>query len=131
MLADSSLVRASLSGVVSIKFTSDQDTDCTLKLQKVIYIKGLEDEEGTPTTPYYIVNHRKPRIGKFHVFGCPCAFKRYQPHYQNKVITKKIQLQRGSRGVFCGISIKPRRISNLYRDPNKRQTPNNITGCRI
>ena len=41
--------------------------------------KGLYDENGNLTTPYFLVNGYKPISGKFHVFGCPCTYKRYQP----------------------------------------------------
>ena len=98
-MARSMLVHADL----SLHFWYESHKYAT-EILNILPPKGLEDKEGTPTTPYFIVNHRKPRIGKFHVFGCPCAFKRYQPHYQSKVITKKIQLQRGSRGVFVGMA---------------------------
>jgi len=59
----------------------------------ILPARNLYDSGGNPTTPYFIVNKRKPRIGKFHVFGCPCTFKRYQPIHETRLTTKKMQLQ--------------------------------------
>jgi hypothetical protein len=75
-----------------------------VEILNILPSKGLLDKNGNPTTPHFMVHKSKPRIGKFHVFGCPCTFKRYQPKYQTRTVTKIQQTQRGSRGVFVGFA---------------------------
>ena len=75
-----------------------------VEILNILPARGIQDEKGKPTTPFYLVHHYKPRIGKFHVFGCPCIYKRYQPYYQTRTVTRVLQTQRGSRGVFVGFS---------------------------
>ena len=41
MLADSSVIRASHQGEVTIRFTSEQDYPCELILRRVLYVPGL------------------------------------------------------------------------------------------
>jgi hypothetical protein len=69
---------------------------------RVLPAKGLVDENGDQTTTYAILHRKKPRIGRFNVFGCPCVFKKYQPRLDGKASTHFKQLQRGSRGIFVG-----------------------------
>ena len=69
---------------------------------RVLPAKGLVDVEGNPTTTYAILHKKKPRIGRFKVFGCPCVFKRYAPNADGIKTTDFKQLQRGCRGVFVG-----------------------------
>ena len=73
-----------------------------LKLMRVLPAKGLYDKNNEPTTTYAILHGKKPRIGRFKVFGCPCVFKRYAPMYDGETSTKFTQLQRGCRGIFVG-----------------------------
>ena len=72
------------------------------KILRVLPGKGLMDVDGNPTTTYAILHGKKPRIGRFKVFGCPCVFKKYAPMYEGKSSTKFTQLQRGCRGIFVG-----------------------------
>ena len=72
------------------------------KQMRVLPAKGLVDENGDQTTTYAILHRKKPRIGRFKVFGCPCVFKKYQPRHDGKASTHFKQLQRGSRGIFVG-----------------------------
>ena len=64
--------------------------------------KNVTDQDGNPITPYEFSYTRKPSLANFRVFGCPTFFKRYEPKFQNKLITNKQQLQRASRGIFLG-----------------------------
>ena len=72
------------------------------KKMRVLPAKGLVDSLGNPTTTYAIIHGKKPRIGRFKVFGCPCVFKRYAPQSDGKITTDFKQLQQGSRGLFVG-----------------------------
>ena len=72
------------------------------KKMRVLPAKGLLDSEGKPTTTYAILHGKKPRIGRFKVFGCPCVFKRYAPNSDGSKTTDFKQLQKGSRGIFVG-----------------------------
>ena len=64
--------------------------------------KDVTDPNGIPITPYEFCYRRKPSIANFRVFGCPTFFKRYEPRFNNRLITHKQQLQRASRGIFLG-----------------------------
>ncbi len=74
------------------------------KQKRVLPAKGLIDEDGNPTTTYAILHGKKPRIGRFKVFGCPCVFKRYQPRSDGDSTTDFKQLQKGCRGIFVGFA---------------------------
>ena len=64
--------------------------------------KNVTDPNGIPITPYEFCYQRKPSLANFRVFGCPTFFKRYEPRFNNRLITHKQQLQRASRGIFLG-----------------------------
>jgi len=64
--------------------------------------RNVVDENGLPTTPYYVCYKRKPRISNFRVFGCPTFFKVVSPSRGRGIITKQQQLQRACRGTFVG-----------------------------
>ena len=49
------------------------------KQMRVLPAKGLLDSEGKPTTTYAILHGKKPRIGRFKVFGCPCVLRGMLP----------------------------------------------------
>eukprot|EP00957_Ditylum_brightwellii_P154109 11728512-Ditylum_brightwellii.AAC.1 len=68
--------------------------------------KKLKNEKGEPTTPFFLAFKVKQRLGKFKVFGCLVVFKRHEPFHKGKKITKKIQTQRGSHGVFFGFLLQ-------------------------
>lgn len=69
--------------------------------------RDLLDTNGDPTTPHFLAFDRKPRMGHLRVFGCPVAFKRYNPSTADGGLTKKQQSQRAStRGIFIGIPPK-------------------------
>ena len=72
------------------------------KQMRVLPAKGLVDENGHPTTTYAVLHGKRPRIGRFKVFGCPCVFKRYTPQADGKLTTDFKQLNQGSRGIFVG-----------------------------
>ena len=76
--------------------------DYACKLLRVLPAKNLNDIDGNPTTTYAILHKKKPRIGRFKVFGCPCVFKRYAPQSEGVKTTDFKQLQRGCRGTFVG-----------------------------
>ena len=64
--------------------------------------KNVTDSNGIPITPFEFCYNRKPSLTNFRVFGCPTFFKRYEPRFNNRLITHKQQLQRASRGIFLG-----------------------------
>ena len=64
--------------------------------------KNVTDSNGIPITPFEFCYDRKPSLTNFRVFGCPTFFKRYEPKFNNRLITHKQQLQRVSRGIFLG-----------------------------
>ena len=72
------------------------------RIINILPAKGLVNENNTTTTPYYLIHKKKLRVGHFHVFGCPCVFKRYQPSKDRRVITRRQLLQHGSRGTVLG-----------------------------
>ena len=43
-----------------------------------IHLKSLLDDEGNPTTPFYLATGQKPAMKHFHIFGCPAVFKCYE-----------------------------------------------------
>ena len=47
-------------------------------MHNIIPVKSLLDNEGNPTTPYYLATGQKPVVKHFRVFGCPVVFKRYE-----------------------------------------------------
>ena len=79
--------------------------DYACKQMRVLPAKGLVDVDGNPTTTYAILHQKKPRIGRFKVFGCPCVFKKYTPHSDGAKTTDFKQLQRGCRGIFVGFPV--------------------------
>ena len=44
----------------------------------IIPVRDLFDDDGIPTTPYFLVTGQKPAGKHFRVFGCPAVFKRYE-----------------------------------------------------
>jgi len=64
--------------------------------------RNVVDENGLPSTPYYVCFGRKPKIANFRVFGCPTFFKVVSPRSGRGIITKQQQLQRACRGIFVG-----------------------------
>ena len=76
--------------------------DYACKQMRVLPAKGLVDVDGKPTTTYAILHKKKPRIGRFKVFGCPCVYKRYASHADGAKSTDFKQFQRGCCGVFVG-----------------------------
>ena len=68
----------------------------------MIPIRDLYDDNGSPTTPYFLATGRKPAAKHFRVFGCPAVFKRYEVSDDGKRIRNKYT-QRGMRGIFVGI----------------------------
>ena len=71
-------------------------------IHDVIPVRDLLDENGLPTTPYYLATGRKPAVKHFRVFGCPAVFKRYEVSSDGKRIHNKYN-QQGMRGIFVGI----------------------------
>ena len=71
-------------------------------IHDVIPVRNLLDENGLPTTPYYLATGRKPAVKHFRVFGCPAVFKRYEVSSDGKRIHNNYN-QQGMRGIFVGI----------------------------
>ena len=71
-------------------------------IHDVIPVRNLLNENGLPTTPYYLATGRKPAVKYFRVFGCPTVFKRYKVSSDGKHIHNKYN-QQGMRGIFVGI----------------------------
>ena len=81
--------------------------------------KNVMSADGIPITPFEFSYGRKPSLTNFRVFGCPTFIKRYNPHYNKRLITHKQQLQRSSRGIFLvSQTILPDGLSTL---PNNRK----------
>ena len=76
--------------------------DYSLCILRIMPAKGLKDTNGNLITTYQIIHHKKPRVQRFKVFGCPVIFKRYQPQHEGDTATQFTQLQRGCRGIFVG-----------------------------
>ena len=72
------------------------------KIHGVIPVRNLVDEEGKPTTPYYMAFKRHPKVSHFRVFGCPAVFKRYKVSAEGKRTVNK-SMQQGMRRIFVGI----------------------------
>lgn len=72
------------------------------KIHDVIPVRNLVDEEGKPTTPYYLAFKRHPKVSHFRVFGCPAVFKKYEVSVKGKRVVNKY-MQQGMRGIFVGI----------------------------
>jgi hypothetical protein len=73
-----------------------------VRIVNILPAKNIVDSEDLPTTPYQLCYDRKPRIRNFRTFGCPMYFKRYEPHKDTKIVTKKQQIQQASRGIYLG-----------------------------
>ena len=92
------------------------------KQLRVLPAKGLSDVNNNPTTTYAILHNKRPRIGRFKVFGCPCVFKRYSPQTDGTITTDFKQLNQGSRGLFVGfpenqagwLMFVPEKINNSH-----------------
>jgi hypothetical protein len=64
--------------------------------------RNVINQDGLPSTPYFVCYGRKPTIRNFRTFGCPVYVKRYTPMHDKKIITYKQQIQRATRGIFVG-----------------------------
>ena len=71
-------------------------------IHDVIPVKNLLDEDGHPTTPYYLATNRKPAVKHFRVFRCPAVFKHYEVSESGKRVKNKYT-QQGMCGIFVGI----------------------------
>ena len=47
------------------------------RVYDVIPVKDLVDDQGFPTTPYYLLSGSKTDVKQFRFFGCPAVFKKY------------------------------------------------------
>eukprot|EP00957_Ditylum_brightwellii_P206338 15347910-Ditylum_brightwellii.AAC.1 len=74
----------------------------TYEISNALPGKNLKNEEGEPTTTFFLAFKVKQHLGKFKVFGYPAIFKRHEPFHKGKKITKKIKTQRGSCSIFVG-----------------------------
>jgi hypothetical protein len=72
------------------------------KQLQVLPAKSLVNVNGQPMTTYAILHGKKPRIGRYKVFGCPVVFKRYSPQVNGETKTEFKELQHGQRGIFVG-----------------------------
>eukprot|EP00957_Ditylum_brightwellii_P175117 13332773-Ditylum_brightwellii.AAC.1 len=79
-----------------------QSFKCACEISNAFPGKNIKNEKGEPTSPFFLVFKVKPHLEKFKVFRCPVVFKRYEPFNKGKKISKKLQNQRGSHGVFFG-----------------------------
>ena len=48
------------------------------RVHDMITVKDLVDNQGLPTTRYYLLSGSKPNIKQFRVFGCPAVIKKYE-----------------------------------------------------
>ena len=69
------------------------------RIHDVIPIKDLIDNQGLPTTPYYLLSGSKPNVKQFRVFGCPAVFKKYEFSDKGKRTKDKFS-QQGIRGIL-------------------------------
>ena len=76
---------------------------------EAIKTSGENIKPDQPTTPYFMFFNRRPRVGRYRVFGCPCFIRVNQPKpIKNDIInarsllTPKNNAQRGVRGIFTG-----------------------------
>lgn len=78
----------------------------------VMPAKGVTTADGTPTCPYTIAFHKKPKIGNFRVFGCPAVIKHYARSNSRGITVTETPterptlepkpIQRALRGIFIG-----------------------------
>ena len=48
------------------------------RVHNVIPVKDLVDNQGLPTTSYYLLSGSKSNVKQFRVFGYPAVFKKYE-----------------------------------------------------
>ena len=60
-----------------------------INIHDVIPIKDLFDDNGSPTTPYFLASGQKPAVKHFRVFGCPAIFNRYEVSDDGKRVQNK------------------------------------------
>ena len=70
----------------------------------------LPDGTTRPSTPFEIYFKQTARIGRYHVFGCPCVVKVYRRRQIDgtaaaQSLTSSNLIQRGVRGLFVGFPI--------------------------
>ena len=68
----------------------------------IIPVRDLVDDDGLPTTPYFMATGRKSAVKHFKVFGCPAIFKCYEVSDDGKWVWNKYT-QQGMCGIFVGI----------------------------
>lgn len=64
----------------------------------VLTVRGLLNEEATPSTPYHFFFGKRPLISQFRVFGCLSIAHHWVLHNQ----TNGKQTERGTWGIFVG-----------------------------
>jgi hypothetical protein len=64
----------------------------------VLPVRGHNNEEETPSTPYELFFGQKPSILSFRVFGCPGVIQRWSADERSN----GKQTERGMRGIFIG-----------------------------
>ena len=52
--------------------------------RKIIQAKDLEDNNGSPTTPFFFATKPKPKGRHFYIFSCRAVFKKYDYSTQGK-----------------------------------------------
>ena len=72
------------------------------RIHDVIPVKDLIDNQGLPTTPYYLLSGSKSNVKYFRVFRCPAVFKKYEFSDKGKRTKDKFS-QQGIRGIFVGL----------------------------
>ena len=70
----------------------------------VLPIKYLINKYDDPTKPYKLAIGKKPSVSHLRLLLCPCVEPKSTAHVVTKALNMRHQAQKGSCGIFVGIS---------------------------
>ena len=70
----------------------------------VLPIKYPINEKMDPTMPFKLATGKKPSVSHLRVLFCPCVVRKATAHIDKKALNMHHQAQKGSCGIFVGIS---------------------------
>ena len=92
------------------------------KVFNCLPIRGLANNDGAPTTPFFKFFGKKPKLDQFKVLFCPVVCKKYTAKKDGHTVKPTKSPQRGCRGIFVGLPVDQAGY-NIYV-PSTRQIIN-------
>ena len=84
-----------------VHFTLMYTTD---NIFPVLLIKDMINEDGKPTTPCKLATGTKFPVSYLRALFCTCVVQRATAHVDKKALNTRHQGQKGSCGIFVGIT---------------------------